>query len=94
VCFFSSLEIFKCLPFCFGREGLDFEGPSLRERKYDFRESLSFKSKDPWFRINFFTLEFFFLNSSIEISLKIGGGGGGGRALFIEKSSLYLRFKH
>ena len=40
MCLLSSLEIFNLLSSLFRREGLDLEGVSLRERKFDLRESL------------------------------------------------------
>ena len=46
LCLFSSLRTFRCLSFSFRREGLDLEDHSLRERKFDFNESLSFSRTD------------------------------------------------
>ena len=39
ICLVSSLEIFNLLSSLFRREGLDLEGISLRERKFDLREA-------------------------------------------------------
>ena len=41
---FSSLRIFNLLSALFRKEGLDLEGISLRERKFDLRASLSLGS--------------------------------------------------
>ena len=41
---FSSFKIFQMSFFCFRREGLNVEGFSIRERKFDLRESLSLGS--------------------------------------------------